>query len=71
MPSAWNTAKFAITDTKLHVPIVYLSTKDSASLTKQLNEWLERSFYWYSYEKQPTKVIEQGENIYELLNASS
>ena len=71
MPSAWNTAKFAITDTKLHVPIVYLSTKDSASLTKQLNEWFERSFYWYSYEKQPTKVIEQGKNIYELLNASS
>ena len=28
------TATFAITDTKLHVPIVTLSTKDSANLAK-------------------------------------
>ena len=30
LSSAGNTAKFAITDAKLHVPIVTLSTKDSA-----------------------------------------
>ena len=64
------TAKFAITDAKLHVPIVTLSTKDSANLTKQLNEGFKRSVYWNSYETKPAKVIEQGKNIYELLNAS-
>ena len=70
MSSAGNTAKFAITDTKLHVPIVTLSTKDSANLAKQLNEGFKRSVYWNSYETKPAKVIEQGKNIYELLNAS-
>ena len=70
MSSAGNSAKFEITDAKLHVPIVTLSTKDSESLTKQLNEGFKRSVYWNSYETKPAKVIEQGKNIYELLNAS-
>ena len=70
MSSAGDTAKFAVTDTKLYVPIVTLSTKDSANLTKQLNEGFKRSVYWNSYETKPAKVIEQGKNLYELLNAS-
>ena len=70
LSSAENSAKFAITDAKLHVPIVTLSTKGSANLTKQLNEGFKRSVYWNSYETKPAKVIEQGKNIYELLNAS-
>ena len=65
-----DTAKFAITDAQLHVPIVTLSTKDSANLTKQLNKGFKRSVYWNSYETKPAKVTEQGKNIYELLNAS-
>ena len=68
--STRDSAKFAITDAKLHVPTVTLSTKDSANLTKQLNKWFKRSIYWNSYETRPAKVIEQGKNIYELLNAS-
>ena len=59
-----------ITDAKSHVPLVTLSTKDSANLTKQLNEGFKRSVYWNSYEKRSAKVIEQGKNLYELLNAS-
>ena len=70
MSSAGDSSKFEITDAKLHVPIVTLSTKDSANLTKQLNEGFKRSVYWNSYETKPAKVIEQGKNIYELLNAS-
>ena len=70
LSTAGDSAKFAITNTKLHVPIVTLSTKDSANLTKQLNEGFKRSVYWNSYETKPAKVIEQGKNIYELLNAS-
>ena len=68
LSSAGDSAKFVITDAKLHVPIV--STKDSANLTKQLSEGFKRSIYWNSYETKPAKVIEQGKNIYELLNAS-
>ena len=70
MSSVGNTAKFAITDAKLHVPIVALSTKDSANLTKQLNKGFKRSVHWNSYETKPAKVIEKWKNIYELLNAS-
>ena len=70
LSSAGDSAKFAITDAKLHVPIVTLSTKDSANLTKQLNKGFKRSVYWNSYETRPAKVIEQGKNQYELLNAS-
>ena len=33
LSSIGDTAKFAITDAKLHVPIVTLSTKDSVNLT--------------------------------------
>ena len=70
MSGPGNSAKFEISDAKLRVPIVTLSTKDSANLTKQLNEGFKRSAYWNSYETKPAKVIEQGKNIYELLNAS-
>ena len=61
--SAGNTEKFAITDTKLHVPIATLSTKDSANLPNQLNDGFERFVYWNSYETKPAKVIEQGKSI--------
>ena len=70
LSSARNTAKFEIADAKLHVPIVILSTKDSASLTQQLNEGFKRSAHWNSYKTRPTKVIEKGKNLYEVLNAS-
>ena len=40
---------FKITSTKLHVPIVSLSTKDYVNLTKQLNEEFKRSIYWNEY----------------------
>ena len=63
LSSAGDSAKFAIADAKLHVPIVTLSTKDSPSLTKQL----KRSVYWNNYEKNPSKVIEKGKNLYEFL----
>ena len=58
LSSAGDTAKCAITHAKWHVPIVTLSTKDSANLTKQLNEEFKRSVYWNSYETKPAKVIE-------------
>ena len=42
-----NTATtFQITSTKLYVPVVTLSTKNSLKLIKQLNKGLKRSVYW-------------------------
>ena len=46
LPSAVTAVTFAITDTKLYVPIVTLKTEDSAKLSKLLNKGFERSIYW-------------------------
>ena len=67
LSSTGDTAKFTITDAKLHVPIVILSTKDSAKFDKTIKQ---RIVYWNSYETKPAKVTDQGKNLYELLNAS-
>ena len=42
-------AKFAITDTKLHVPVVTLSTEDIAKLLQQLKSGLKRTINWKKY----------------------
>ena len=65
-----DSAKFKITDAKLHVQIVILSAKDNANLTKQLSDGFKRSVYWNSYQTIPAKVIEKGINIYELISVS-
>ena len=44
---------FMITNTKLYVPIVTLSTKDNSNLTKQLNDGFKRSIYWNQYVSKP------------------
>ena len=59
LSKAGDSARFEITDTKLHVPIVTLSTKDSENLTKQLSEGFKRSVYWNSSKTKPEKVIEK------------
>ena len=63
LSSDGHSANFAIADAKLCVPIVTLSTKDSANLAKPLNKGFKRSVYWNSYETKPTKVIEQGKTF--------
>ena len=45
LSSAGDSAKSTITVAKLHVPIVILSTEDSANLEKQLKERFKRSVY--------------------------
>ena len=44
-----NSTSYKITETKLYVLIVTLSTEDNVNLTKQLNEGFKRSFYWNEY----------------------
>ena len=50
--------------------IVALSTKDNVNIEKQLNDGYKRSVYGNSYQSIPTKVLNQGTNIYELRGAS-
>ena len=49
LSSARDSARFKITDGKLHVPIVTLSTKDIINLAKQLSNAFKRSVYWNNY----------------------
>ena len=38
--------KFAITDTKLYVPVITLSTQDNAQLLQQLTSDFKRTINW-------------------------
>ena len=52
-------AKFSITDTKLYVPVVTLSTQDNAKLLEQLNSGFKRIINW---SKCKTKIISRKTN---------
>ena len=41
---------FAITDTKLYVPVVTLSTQDNAKLLQQLKSDFKRKINWNKYQ---------------------
>ena len=41
---------FKITNTKLYVPLVTLSSKDNVKLVKLLEEGFERHVYWNGYQ---------------------
>ena len=69
LSSAGTAATFAITDTKLYVPVVTLKTEDNAKLSKLLNEGFKRSVYWNHY-KIFLKDYAANENITERLDAS-
>ena len=42
--------KFAITETKLYVPVVTLSSQDNAKLLQQLESGFKRKANWNKYE---------------------
>ena len=48
--SATGETKFAITETKLYVPVVTLSTEDNAKLLQQLKSNFKRKITWNKYE---------------------
>ena len=57
LSSTGDSARIKITDAKLLVSIVTLSTKDSVNLTILLSDGFKRSFYWNSYQTIPAKII--------------
>ena len=50
---------FAITDTKLYVPVVTLSNQDNAKLLQQLKSSFKRTISWNKYQ---SKVTTQSPN---------
>ena len=64
------TATFKISDAKLYVPIVTLSSEDNAKLTKSLNEKFKRPVYSNKYKVIPNKTYDNDAYIRELLDAS-
>ena len=55
-------ATFKITDAKLYVPAVNLSTEANAKLSKLLGERFKRSIYWNEYKAVKNKVVEIADN---------
>ena len=51
--AAGQVVSFMITNTKLYIPVVTLSTNDNTNLTKQLNEGFKRTIYWSQYVSKP------------------
>ena len=61
--------KFAITKTKLYVPVVTLSTKDTDKLLQQLKSGLQKTISWNKYESS-IKTFAQNRYLNYLINPS-
>ena len=61
--------KFAITETKLYVPVVTLSTQDNAKLLQQLKSGFKRTIDWNKYESS-VKSFAQNRDLNYLVNPS-
>ena len=53
--------RFAITDTKLYVPVVTLSTQNNAKLLEQLKSGFKRTINWNKYQ---SKISTEAQNQY-------
>ena len=69
LSSAGTAATFAITDTKLYVPIVTLKMEDNTKLSKLLNKRFKSLDYWNEY-KVVLRDHTESSNIRERLDAS-
>ena len=61
--------KFRITETKLYVPVVTLSTQDHAKLLKQLKSGFKRTINWNKY-KSNIKTFAKKRYLNHLINPS-
>ena len=61
---------FKITDAKLYVPVVTLSTEDNAKLSKLLTEGFKRSVYWNEYKVIPEERYDANGSIRQLIDPS-
>ena len=61
--------RFEITDTKLYVPVVNLSTQDNTKLLQQLKSGFERTINWKKYQSNP-KTYAQNRYLNHLIDSS-
>ena len=62
-------ATFEITDTKLYVPVVTLSTQDNSKLLQQLNSGFKRVINWNKYLSKP-ELLRRNPNLNHLVAPS-
>ena len=62
-------ATFTITETKLYVPVVTLSTQDNAKLLTQLKSGFKRTINWNKYLSKP-ELLAQNPNLNHLVEPS-
>ena len=63
------TGRFAITDTKLYVPVVTLSTQENAKLLQQLKSGFKRVINWNKYLSKP-ELLRRNLNLNHLVEPS-
>ena len=56
--SATGKTKFAITEIKLYVPVVTLSTQDNANLLQRIKSGFKRTINWNKYESSVKKFAQ-------------
>ena len=61
--------RFAITDTKLYVPVITLSTQDNSKLLQQLKSGFKRVSNWNKYLSKP-ELLAQNSNLNHLVETS-
>ena len=61
LPSVADDSTFAITDTKLYVPVVTLKTEDNTKLSKLLSNGFKRPIYCNKYKVTPNKNYDANE----------
>ena len=66
---AGQNATFAITDTKLYVPVITLSQQDNAKLLQQLKSGFKRVINWNKYLSKP-EILAQNPNLNHLVESS-
>ena len=62
-------ATFSITDTKLYVPVVTLSTQDNSKLLQKLKSSCKRVINWNKYLSKP-ELLAQNPNLNHLVEPS-
>ena len=60
---------FAITDTKLYVPVVTLSTQENTKLLQQLKSGFKRTINWNEYLSKP-ELLARNPNLNHLVELS-
>ena len=61
--------KFELTETKLYIPVVTLSTQDNAKLLPQLKSGFKRTISWNKYLSKP-ELLRQNPNLNHLVEPS-